>query len=122
MKVKAKGLAKAALLRVKAKLAVMSAKCKAQLAAMWRKSKAVAMSLAVSLSLTLPALATEGGSGSGSSGSLSTIIAATDDVTAMVNKAWAMMTANPLLTFYVASGLLATGIGFFAYLRRVSHH
>lgn len=101
-----------------AKQAVVWAKAK--LTEAWAKTKAVGMSLAVALSLTLPALAADGGSGS--SGSLSTIISATDDVTTMVNKAWAMMTANPLLTFYVAAGLLSVGIGFFGYLRRVSRH
>ena len=46
---------------------------------------------------------------------------ATDTVTTMVGKAWSMILANPLLTFYAAAGLLSTGIGFFAYMKRTAH-
>ena len=102
-----------------AKQAVVWAKAK--LMAAWAKTKAVGMSLAVALSLTLPALATDGGSGS-SSGDLSALVSATDTVTTMVGKAWSMILANPLLTFYAAAGLLSVGIGFFSFMKRVAHH
>lgn len=120
---KAKGqaarLARMAFLRAKAKLAAMARWVKPKLAALWAKSKAVAMSLAVAASLSLPAFATEG---SGSSGSLTNIVSSTDTVTAMVGKAWDMMTSNELLRVYVAAGLLSVGIGFFGYLKRQSRH
>ena len=111
--------------RKAARLARMAALwARAKLAALWRKSKAVAMSLATACALTLPALASDGGgSGSGSgSGSLTSIVSATDTVTAMVGQAWTLMTSNELLRVYVAAGLLSVGIGFFGYLKRQSRH
>lgn len=101
-----------------AKQAVVWAKAK--LTEAWAKTKAVGMSLAVALSLTLPAFASEGGSGSSGS-DLSALVSATDTVTTMVSKAWSMILANPLLTFYAAAGLLSVGIGFFAFMKRVAH-
>lgn len=105
-KAKARGLARKAV-----------AWAKPRLSALWAKSKAVGMSAAVAMSLTLPALATSGGSGS----DLTTVVSATDTITSMVGKVWTVLLANPLLTVYVAAGLLGTGIGFFKSLRQAAH-
>ena len=109
--------------RKAARLARMAALwARAKLAALWRKSKAVAMSLATACALTLPALASDGGGSGSGSGSLTSIVSATDTVTAMVGQAWTLMTSNELLRVYVAAGLLSVGIGFFGYLKRQSRH
>ena len=120
LKRRAARLARMAFLCAKAKLAAMARQVKPKLSAMWRKSKAVAMSLMVAASLSLPAFAT--GTGNESSGSLTSIVSATDTVTSMINKAWTVMTSNELLRVYVAAGLLSVGIGFFGYLKRQSRH
>lgn len=102
----------------KIKLSVMGvlAKGKAKLAALCAKLKAVGMSLAVAASLTLPAFATEGGSGG-----LGAVTSAADTVTTFVGKVFTLMTGNPLLCVYLASGLISVGIYKFVQLRRAAH-
>lgn len=104
--------------KVKGMLAVVLAKGRAKLAALYAKSKAVGMSLAVAASLTLPAFATGGGS---DSGSLTSVTSAADTVTTFVTKAFQMMTGNPLLCVYLASSLIGVGIYKFVQLRRAAH-
>lgn len=100
---------------MKVKLAGTLAKVKAKVAALCAKSKAVGMSLALAASLTLPAFASESGGG------LSSVTSAADTVTTFVNKAFTMMTGNPLLCVYLASSLIGVGIYKFVQLRRAAH-
>ena len=107
---------------VKAKAAVVKSQVAAKAAALWSKSKAVAMSLMVAASLSLPAFATDGG-GSGGSGStgMAAITSAADTVATFINKAFDIMTSNPLLAVYLASGLLGVGIYKFRQFRKAAH-
>ena len=106
---------------VKVKLAGALAKVKVKVAALWAKSKAVGMSLAVAASLTLPAFATGTGDNPSGSSGLSSITSAADTVTTFINKAFEMMTGNPLLCVYLASSLIGVGIYKFVQLRRAAH-
>lgn len=90
-------------------------------AAVWAKSKAVAMSMMVAASLTLPAFATDGGGSGGSSSGMSTIISAADTVVTFVQKGFDLMTSNPLTAVYLASGLISVGLGKFIMMRRAAH-
>ena len=90
-------------------------------AAVWAKSKAVAMSMMVAASLTLPAFATDGSGSGGSSSGMSTIISAADTVVTFVQKGFDLMTSNPLTAVYLASGLISVGLGKFIMMRRAAH-
>lgn len=91
-------------------------------AAVWAKSKAVAMSMMVAASLTLPAFATDGGGSSSSSSSgMALIISAADTVVTFVQKGFDLMTSNPLTAVYLASGLISVGLGKFIMMRRAAH-
>lgn len=63
---------------------------------------------AVALSPT--AFAAEGG---GSGGGMSAVLSAFDTVTSLMNSVWELMTSNPLLTLFLAAGLLSIGVSAF---------
>lgn len=91
-------------------------------AAVWAKSKAVAMSMMVAASLTLPAFATGNDTPAPSSSTgMSTIISAADTVVTFVQKGFDLMISNPLTAVYLASGLISVGLGKFIMMRRAAH-
>lgn len=58
------------------------------------------------------AFAAEGGGGTGAGG-MSAVLGAFDTVTSLMNSVWELMTSNPLLTLFLAAGLLSIGVGAF---------
>lgn len=48
------------------------------------------------------------------------IIAAMDTVTELMGSVWSLMTSNPLLTLFVASGLIPIGVGAFVAIRNAA--
>ena len=52
-------------------------------------------------------------SGGDSSGGMSAVLGAFDTVTSLMNSVWTLMTSNPLLTLFLAAGLLTIGVGAF---------
>jgi len=51
---------------------------------------------------------------------MTAVIGAIDTVTQLMGKCWELMTSNPLLTLFVAAGLLPVGIGIFVRLRNAA--
>ncbi len=48
------------------------------------------------------------------------VLAATDTITSLLSKVWSVMTANPLLTVILASGLLSIGLAVFRKVKRTA--
>lgn len=55
------------------------------------------------------------------SSGLPAVLAAADTVVAFARKAFDLMSANPLIAAYLASGLIALGLVKFARMRRATH-
>lgn len=47
-------------------------------------------------------------------------MSAVDTITTLLGKVWDLLTSNPLLTLFVAAGLLPVGIALFARLRNAA--
>lgn len=54
----------------------------------------------------------------GSSGGMSAVLGAFDTVTSLMNSVWQLMTSNPLLTLFLAAGLLSIGVGAFRQIKK----
>ena len=52
---------------------------------------------------------------------LPAVLVAADTVAAFARKAFDLMASNPLIAVYLASGLIALGVGKFAATRRAAH-
>lgn len=48
------------------------------------------------------------------------VIAAMDTVTQLMGSVWELMTSNPLLTLFVAAGLISVGVGAFVAIRNAA--
>lgn len=48
------------------------------------------------------------------------VIAAMDTVTQLMGSVWELMTSNPLLTLFVAAGLISVGVGAFVSIRNAA--
>ena len=48
------------------------------------------------------------------------VIAAMDTVTQLMRSVWELMTSNPLLTLFVAAGLISVGVGAFVAIRNAA--
>lgn len=55
------------------------------------------------------------------SAGLPAVIVAADTVTAFVAKAWDLMSSNPLIAVFLASGLVSLGLKKFLLMRRAAH-
>ncbi len=62
------------------------------------------------------ALAAEGDS----AGGMSAVLGAFDTVTSLMNSVWTLMTSNPLLTLFLAAGLLTIGVRAFRQIKRAA--
>ncbi len=60
------------------------------------------------------------GAGTVASGGMSAVISSVDTITELMGKVWELMTANPLLTLFVAASLLPVGIALFTSLRNAA--
>lgn len=48
------------------------------------------------------------------------VLAATDTVATLMGKIWTVMTANPLLTLFLAASVLGIGIGIFNHVKKTA--
>ena len=48
------------------------------------------------------------------------VIAAMDTVTQLMGSVWELMTSNPLLTLFVAAGMISVGVGAFVAIRNAA--
>ena len=83
------------------------------------KVQRVLLTGATAFALTPVALASEGSGGSGSGG-MSAVLGAFDTVVSLMNKVWELMTSNPLLTLFLAAGLLTIGVRVFRQIKRAA--
>lgn len=51
---------------------------------------------------------------------MAAVMAAVDTITELMGKVWDLLTANPLLTLFVAASLLPVGIALFTALRNAA--
>lgn len=51
---------------------------------------------------------------------MSAVMTSVDTVVTLLEKCWTLMTSNPLLTLFVAAGLLPVGISIFCALRNAT--
>lgn len=51
---------------------------------------------------------------------MSAVLGAFDTVVSLMNKVWELMTSNPLLTLFLAAGLLTIGVRVFRQIKRAA--
>ena len=83
------------------------------------KVQRVPLSGGTAFALAPVALASEGSGGSGSGG-MSAVLGAFHTVVSLMNKVWELMTSNPLLTLFLAAGLLTIGVRVFRQIKRAA--
>ena len=74
--------------------------------------------LTAGMALAPVAMASDAG-GSGSSG-MPAVLGAFETVTSLMNSVWTLMTSNPLLTLFLAAGLLSIGVQAFRQIKRAA--
>lgn len=92
-------------------------------AAFGEKAKGMKLQSAVlgagtAFALAPVALASETGGG-GTSG-MPAVLGAFETVTSLMNSVWTLMTSNPLLTLFLAAGLLTIGVRAFRQIKRAA--
>lgn len=50
------------------------------------------------------------------------VLSATDTITSLMSKIWNVMTGNPLLTLFLAAGVLTLGLGIFRAVKKTAKH
>lgn len=91
-------------------------------AAFGEKAKGMKLQSAVlgagtAFALAPVALASEGGGGTSG---MPAVLGAFDTVTSLMNSVWTLMTSNPLLTLFLAAGLLTIGVRAFRQIKRAA--
>lgn len=82
------------------------------------KRRLAVMICAVMSLLSVSAFAADGDT---QSTGFESVIAAMDTLGLLMTKVWTMMTSNPLLTLYLAVGLLSIGVSVFWMIKRAAH-
>lgn len=77
----------------------------------------VMLTAGTAFALAPMALASE--TGGGASG-MPAVLGAFDTVVSLMNKVWELMTSNPLLTLFLAAGLLTIGVRVFRQIKRAA--
>lgn len=77
----------------------------------------VGAGLVSALSMCPVAFATEGG---GSDSGMTAILGSMATLTSLMSSVWQVMTANPLLTVFLAASLLTVGISIFKRIKRAA--
>ena len=57
---------------------------------------------------------------SGGTGGMPAVLSAFDTVTSLMDSVWTLMTSNPLLTLFLAAGLLTIGVRAFRQIKRAA--
>lgn len=78
--------------------------------------KLIAVALAC-MTMTVTAFAND--SASGATG-MDAVLGAMTTLTSLLNSVWELMTSNPLLTLFLAAGLLSVGVYAFRQVKRAS--
>ena len=90
----------------------------------WVKEKArsAKVQTAVLAASTATALApvAMASSGGGESSGMPAVLGAFDTVNSLMNSVWTLMTSNPLLTLFLAAGLLTIGVRAFRQIKRAA--
>lgn len=73
--------------------------------------KAAVLAVGIAPAMAPMAFASEGGGDTG--GGMSAVMSSFETVTSLMNSVWTLMTSNPLLTLFLAAGLLSVGVGAF---------
>lgn len=81
------------------------------------QAKAAVMAAATASAMAPVALAAEG---DGGTSGMSAVLGAFDTVTSLMEKVWILMTSNPLLTLFLAAGLLSIGVRAFRQIKRAA--
>lgn len=55
--------------------------------------------------------------GSATATGMSAVLSAVDTIGTLIGNVWTLMTANPVLTVFVAAGLLAVGVSVFGMIK-----
>lgn len=82
------------------------------------KRRLAVMICAVMSVLSISAFATDG---EPEATGFESVLAAMDTLGTLMTKVWTMMTSNPLLTLYLAVGLLSVGVTVFWMIKRAAH-
>lgn len=82
------------------------------------KMQRAALTAGMALALAPVAMASDAGS-SGVSG-MPAVLGAFETVTSLMNSVWTLMTSNPLLTLFLAAGLLTIGVRAFRQIKRAA--
>lgn len=69
------------------------------------------------MALAPVAMASEGGGGTTG---MPAVLGAFETVTSLMNSVWTLMTSNPLLTLFLAAGLLTIGVRAFRQIKRAA--
>lgn len=84
------------------------------------KAKSAQVQRAVLAAGTAFALAPVAMASEGSSTGMPAVLGAFDTVTSLMNSVWTLMTSNPLLTLFLAAGLLTIGVRAFRQIKRAA--
>lgn len=60
--------------------------------------------------------------GSTTATGLESVLSATDTVATLMSKVWSVMTANPLLTLFLAASILGIGLTIFNKVKKTAKH
>lgn len=82
------------------------------------KVQTAVLAAGTAMALSPAAMASSGG-GSDASG-MPAVLGAFDTVTSLMNSVWTLMTSNPLLTLFLAAGLLTIGVRAFRQIKRAA--
>lgn len=82
------------------------------------RMQSAVLGVGAALALAPVAMASDAGS-SGVSG-MPAVLGAFETVTSLMNSVWTLMTSNPLLTLFLAAGLLSIGVRAFRQIKRAA--
>lgn len=82
------------------------------------KVQTAVLAAGTAMALSPAAMASSGGGGDASG--MPAVLGAFDTVTSLMNSVWTLMTSNPLLTLFLAAGLLTIGVRAFRQIKRAA--
>lgn len=81
------------------------------------KVQTAVLAAGTAMALSPAAMASSGG---GDASGMPAVLGAFDTVTSLMNSVWTLMTSNPLLTLFLAAGLLTIGVRAFRQIKRAA--
>ena len=89
-------------------------------AAFDQKARSVQLQRALMTGATAMAMSSVAFASEGGTSGMPAVLGAFDTVTSLMNSVWQLMTSNPLLTLFLASGLLTIGVRAFRQIKRAA--